>query len=119
MTLRFDYKHQPQLLEMILGKIAEEETGRLIILTSDGRVNLSGKVIQIFSPLFRDLMATTVTGGPAMVVSLPDVSSDSVIHLYQLLMWGEISGVGDKGIKDVKKRVASQAESFGIKLKIR
>ena len=49
MTLRFDYKRQPQLLEMILEKIAEEETGRLIILTSEGCVNLSGKVLQLYS----------------------------------------------------------------------
>ena len=48
-SLRLNYKHQPQLLEMILGKIAEEESGRLIILTSDGRVNLSGKVLQLYS----------------------------------------------------------------------
>ena len=35
----------------------EEETGRLIILTSVGWVNLSSKVLQLFSPLFRALMA--------------------------------------------------------------
>ena len=35
----------------------EEETGRLIILTSDEWVNLSGKVLQLYSPLFWALMA--------------------------------------------------------------
>ena len=64
----------------------EEETGRLIILTSEGCVNLSGKVLQLFSPLVRDIMGNVAVGGPAQVVSLPDISSATVIHLYQLLM---------------------------------
>ena len=63
-------------------------------------------------------MGNVAVGGQAQVVSLPDISSAKVIHLYQLLMWGEITGVGDKRIKDVKKNVASLAESLGIKLKI-
>ena len=63
-------------------------------------------------------MGNVAVGGPAQVVSLPDISSATVINLYQLLMWGEITGVGDKSIKDVKKKVAGLAENLGIKLKI-
>lgn len=98
MTFRLDYWHQPELLEMILRKMSEEETGRLIILTSDGRENVSSKVLQLHSPLVRDLMANMVTGGPAQVVSIPDVSSDTVGNLYKLLMRGELMGIKDENI---------------------
>ena len=95
--------------------MSEEETGRLIILTSDGRENVSGKVLQLHSPLVRDLMANMVTGGPAQVVSIPDVSSDTVGNLYKLLMRGELTGIKDENIMDVKKKVVSLARTLAIK----
>ena len=58
MPLLLIYPHQPEFLERILGKMAAEDTiTPLTILTSDGRVTLSGKVLQLHSPLIRDMMA--------------------------------------------------------------
>ena len=60
MTLLLSYPHQSKLLERILGKLAAEDTiTPLTILTSDGRVTLSGKVLQLHSPLIRDMMASS------------------------------------------------------------
>ena len=51
-TIKDDINLSPSKTTKKQGMTPEEETGRLIILTSDGWVNLSGKVLQLYSPLF-------------------------------------------------------------------
>ena len=101
---------------------AEDTITPLTILTSDGRVTLSGKVLQLHSPLIRGMMASMPVSGPAqepLTVSLPDASSATVDHFYKLLMKGKISEIGiTENIRDVKKNVASLAETLGFGLNI-
>ena len=84
MVVLISYQHQLQFYDSILEKMAMQDTRPLAILTSDGRVTLSGKVMQIFSPLIRDILAhmsACGAGQEPLCVSLPESKSATVSQL--------------------------------------
>lgn len=113
------------MCDTLTERIAEEDTGSLIIITSD-RVGVpaSCKVMQLFSPLFRSLLTNTTMGPIAenpLIVSLPDFDSDTWDRLMNILKLGQIvdtKGTGDIAIDEMKKTVIKLAEAIGIKLEL-
>ena len=80
MAILISYQHQLQFYNTILEKMAVEDTGPLTILTSDGRVTLSGKIMKIFSPLVRDILANMSACGAGQEPLLGQPSRFKVCH---------------------------------------
>ena len=121
MAVLLNYQHQLKFYDTILEKMAVEDTGPLAILTADGRVSLSGKVMQIFSPLIRDIMthmSACGSGQEPVFVSLPESKSATVNQLMDLLLRGQVMEVGAENIEEVKRNVITLAESLGLKVKL-
>ena len=121
MAVLLNYQHQLKFYDTILEKMAVEDTGPLAILTADGRVTLPGKVMQIFSPLIRDIMthmSACGSGQEPVFVSLPESKSATVNQLMDLLLRGQVMEVGAENVEEVKRNVITLAESLGLKVKI-
>ena len=113
MVVLISYQHQLQFYDSILEKMAMQDTRPLAILTSDGRVTLSGKVMQIFSPLIRDILANMSACGAGqepVFVSLPESKSATVNQLMELLLRGQVMEVGAENVEEVKKNVITLAD---------
>ena len=121
MAVLISYQHQLLFYNTILEKMEAEDTGPLAILTSDGRVTLSGKVMQIFSPLVRSITAALSAcwiGQEPLFVSLPEFNSATVSQLMELLLRGKIMEIGTDYIENVQRNVIDLASSLGIMIKI-
>ena len=121
MAVLLSYQHQLQFYDIILEKIAVEDTVPLAILTADGRVTLPGKVMHILSPLIRDILANMSacgSGQESVSVSLPESKSATVQQLMELLLRGQVMEVGAEKVEEVKRNVISLAESLGLKMKV-
>ena len=123
MSLLLDHQHHLQMCHSITERLAEEDTGSLLVITSDHvwvPASASCKVMQLFSPLFRDLV--TINGSvieKPITLILPDYDSDTWNRLMEVLKTGKI--VDKKGTFDIEKmkeQVVMLAMSLGINLKL-
>ena len=91
MAVLLSYQNQLKFYDAILEKMVEENKGTLALLTSDGWVTLSSKVMQIFSPLVMDV-ACKMTGSvqEPLFISLPEFKTSTVNQLLELLLRGQI-----------------------------
>ena len=48
--------NQPQLCELMLESMTRDDRESLLIVTSTQRISVSSKLLQIFSPLYRDIL---------------------------------------------------------------
>ena len=122
MTLLLSYQHHSKMCVTMTKRISEEDTGTLVVVTSDQNVTMSNKVMQMFSPLPRGLVTETscVWGlgkKDPMTLILPDFSSKIVIHLMNVLLYGELV-VGEEDKEEVKLEVSSLAGNLGIRLNL-
>ena len=112
--------NQPQLCEQILELMTRDDRGSLLIVTSTQRISVSSKLLQIFSPLYRDMLTDMPSSSPVTLFNpvtlfLPDFEAVHVHHLLDLLISGRIKdkelplgSVGD---------ILSLAKSFKIDLR--
>ena len=98
------------------------DVSSLLIITSYQNITMSSKVMQMFSPLFRGLVADTscLRGSDKkdpMTLILPDYKSEIMIHMMNVLKYGELV-VGAEEIEEVKTKVSTLAETLGIRLNL-
>ena len=79
MAILLSYQSQLKFYDAILEKMAEEDKGTLVFLTSDGWVTLSSKVLQIVSPLVKDISSKmTSSVQEPLFISLQEFKSATV-----------------------------------------
>ena len=116
MSLLLDHQHHLQMCHSITKRLAEEDTGSLLVITSDniwGRVRASSKVMQLFSPLLRDLVTIngSVTENPLIVI-LPDYDSDTWNRLMKVLKTGQIVDTeGTCDVEEMKEQIVLLVQS--------
>ena len=123
LKLSTSYQHHTQMCIQMTERMSEEDAGTLVVITSDQKISMSTKVMQMFSPMFRDLVADTSSVGgsdkkePTTVI-LPDYNSKMVLHLMNFLMYGELVVVGKDEKKEAKTKVSNLAKTLGIRLNL-
>ena len=116
MSLLLDHQHHLQMCHSITKRLAEEDTGSLLVITSDniwGRVRASSKVMQLFSPLLRDLVTIngSVMENPIIVI-LPDYDSHTWDRLMKVLKTGQIVDTeGTCDIEEMKEQIVLLVQS--------
>ena len=66
------------------------DEARVRVVTSSGAVTLSSKLLQLFSPLVRETIASVPTQEPVVII-IPDTESSTVKHLANFLSKGQIA----------------------------
>ena len=108
--------NQPQLCEQMLETMIRDDRGSLLIVSSTQKISVSSKILQIFSPLYRDMLrdVPSLDNNP-MTIFLPDFEVMHVRHLLDLLTSGRIKDkqlpLGSAG------DILNLAKCFGIDLK--
>ena len=122
MTLTLSYQHHSQMCVMMTERTSEEDKGSLVVIFTDRRITMSSKVMQMFSPLFRGLVADTSGVGGSdkkdpMTVILPDYNSEMMIHLMNIIIYGELV-VSEEEKDEVKTEITHFAETLGIRMNL-
>jgi len=81
---------QPQLCGQMLELMTREDRDGLLIVTSTQRISVSSKLLQIFSPLYRDMLRDIPSSDDPVTMFLPDYEAVHVHHLLDLLTSGRI-----------------------------
>ena len=81
---------QPQLCEQMLELMTRDDRDGLLIMTSTQRISVSSKLLQIFSPLYRDMLRDISSRDGPVTMFLPDYEAVHVHHLLDLLTSGRI-----------------------------
>jgi len=81
---------QPQLCGQMLELMTREDRDGLLIVTSTQRISVSSKLLQIFSPLYRDMLRDIPSSDDPVTMFLPDYKAVHVHHLLDLLTSGRI-----------------------------
>ena len=117
MSVLLNNKHQVDFCKSILGRIVKEDEGSLLIMTQTGFSTSSRKLLQIFSPVLKDILGDGSSLGPQPVtVILPDTKTATVIQLLHILTFGELKADGSENNSIEKENVVSLAMSLGIDL---
>ena len=66
------------------------DEARVRVVTSSGAVTLSSKLLQLFSPLVRETIASVPTQEPVVII-IPDTEASTVKHLANFLSKGQIA----------------------------
>ena len=77
--------NQPQFYEQMLEAMTmtRDDRDSFLIVTSTQRISVSSKILQVFSPLFRDILR-----GDFVTMILPDTEAVHVQHLLDLVTSG-------------------------------
>ena len=79
------------------------DEARVRVVTSSGAVTLSSKLLQLFSPLARETIASVPTQEPVVII-IPDTEANAVTALMKFLLRGKIDA-RDLGLREwVKER---------------
>ena len=82
---------QPQLCGQMLELMTREDRDGLLIVTSTQRISVSSKLLQIFSPLYRDILRDIPSNDNNQVTMIiPDTEAVHVKHLLDLVTSGRI-----------------------------
>ena len=104
--------NQPQLCEEMLEAMTRDDRDSLLIVTSTKKISVSSKMLQIFSPLYRDILRDIpIKDGEPVTMILPDTESVNVQHLLDLLTSGKVRGTARAG------DILTLAECFKIELR--
>ena len=83
--------NQPQLCEEMLEAMTRDDRDSLLIVTSTQKISVSSKMLQIFSPLYRDILRDIpIKDGEPVTMILPDTEAAYVQHLLDLLTSGRV-----------------------------
>ena len=77
--------------EQMLEAMTRDDMDSLLIVTSSHRISVSGKLLQIFSPLYRDILRDIPSNDNNQVTMIiPDTEAVHVKHLLDLVTSGRI-----------------------------
>ena len=85
--------NQPQLCEQMLEAMTRDDRDSLLIVTSTQRLSVSSKLLQIFSPLYRDILRDIPgigSNSDPVTLILPDTEDDHVQQLLNVLTSGKV-----------------------------
>lgn len=83
--------NQPHLCEQMLDLMTRDDRESLQIVTSTQRISISRKLLQIFSPLYRDMLRDIPrSDNNPVILIIPDFEAVHVHHLLDLLTSGKI-----------------------------
>ena len=83
--------NQPQLCEQMLDIMTRDDKDTLLVVTSTQRISISSKLLQIFSPLYRDILRDIPSTDRSQVtIIIPDTEAVHVKHLLDLMTSGRI-----------------------------
>ena len=83
--------NQLQLCEEMLEAMARDDRDSLQIVTSTQNISISSKLLQIFSPLYRDIFRDIpIKDSDPVTMILPDTEAVHVQHLLDLLTSGKV-----------------------------
>ena len=118
MNVSLQSLNQPQLCKQMLDVMTRDDMDGLLIVTSNKRISISSKLLQIFSPLYRDILRDIdiKDAGPVTMI-IPDTEAVHVRYLLDLVTSGKINAkdisYDDMGSLDI----VALAESFKIDLR--
>ena len=95
MDLKFATQHQAGRCSAWLERLASDEA-RVQVVTSSGTVTVSSKLLQLFSPLARETIASITPGAAQenVVLIIPDAETRTVNNLMNFLSKGHIGAGG-------------------------
>ena len=99
MSVLLSNQHQVDFCKTILGRIVKEDEGSLLIMTQTGFSISSRKLLQIFSPVLKDILGdgSSLGLGPEPVtLILPDTKIATVTQLLHILNFGEFKTDGGR-----------------------
>ena len=120
MTVIFQSHHQFQFCDRILRSLEEDDGDSLLVATSSQEDSLASlKMIQIFSPLLRNIMEDLPLSSTPQTLIIPDTDAWSWKNLMCLLTNGNVDvslSSGDSDVKCEKENISSLARCLGIHL---
>ena len=118
MSVLLSNQDQVDFCKTILGRIVKEDEGSLLIMTQTGFSISSRKLLQIFSPVLKDILGDGSSLGPEPVtLILPETKIATVTQLLHILNFGEFKKDGSENNFIEKNNVVSLAMSLGIDLR--
>ena len=110
--------NQPQLCKQMLDVMTRDDMDGLLIVTSNKRISISSKLLQIFSPLYRDILRDIdiKDNGPVTMI-IPDTEAVHVKHLLDLVTSGKINATDISYDEMGSLDIVALAESFKIDLR--
>ena len=91
---------QPQFCEEMLEAMTRDDRDSFLIVTSTQtqRISVSSKILQVFSPLFRDILRgdIPIKDSESVTMILPDTEAVHVQHLLDLVTSGRQPSQGLK-----------------------
>ena len=90
--------NQPQFCEEMLEAMTRDDRDSFLIVTSTQRISVSSKILQVFSPLFRDILRgdIPIKDSESVTMILPDTEAVHVQHLLDLVTSGRQPSQGLK-----------------------
>ena len=83
--------NHPQLCEQMLDIMTRDDVDTLLVVTSTQRISISSKLLQIFSPLYREILRDVPsTDKSPVTIILPDTEVVHVKHLLDLVTSGRV-----------------------------
>ena len=102
MDLVFATQHQAGRCSAWLERLASDEA-RVQVVTSSGTVTVSSKLLQLFSPLARETIAS-IGEVKEIVLMIPDAETRTVNHLMNFLSKGQIDAGSFASLSSANER---------------
>ena len=114
--------NQPQFCQQMLETMTRDDSDSLLIVTSTQRISVSSKLLQFFSPLYRDILRDIPSKDNQLAtLIIPDSEAVHVKHLISLLTTGQIdqkeTGKNVLDSQGSSGDIVSLADSFNIHLR--
>ena len=111
---RFQSNHLAKCAQFLDDLIKDYSGLDMKIVTGTGSVSVSSRVMQLLSPLVRDVMASLPLTAvlEAVTIIIPDTDTAAVNKMMELLMTGQT--YLDTKTKDFQDRIVSLAKSLQI-----
>ena len=122
MTVIFQSHHQFEFCDRILRGLEEDDGDSLMVATSSQEVSLASlKMLQLFSPLVRDIVMTFPSSTSPLTLILPDTDANSWKCLMELLTSGnvDVHPLADEDVECQKEKISALARCLRINLESR